>query len=223
MSRIVVKVGGNAARDRAARAVIEDLARSHEVVVVHGAGPQITQEMQRRGLAVEFVRGRRVTSAAALDTVRSSYIAVNRALCVALAPNAVGMFGDEIGLAARPVPELGLVGNPLPSRPPRVLEALAAGLVPVIAPLAAGPLNVNADEAASALAAGLAADRIVFLTDVPGLLRGGSILPAIAAPDADRLLQAGELEGGIVPKLEAALAAARLGVRAEIGETVVVA
>jgi acetylglutamate kinase len=77
-------------------------------------------------------------------------------------------------------------------------------------------LNVNADEAASALAIGLGAERIVFHSDVPGV-----ILPRISADDADELL--GELEGGIVPKLQAAAAAARLGVQAQIGATAVVA
>jgi acetylglutamate kinase len=104
-----------------------------------------------------------------------------------------------------------------------VLEALAAGLVPVVAPLAAGPLNVNADEAASALAIGLGAERILFLTDVPGLLLAGAVVSRIAADDADELLDGGTLQGGIQPKLRAAVAAARLGVQAEIGQTAVVA
>ncbi len=82
---------------------------------------------------------------------------------------------------------------------------------------------MNADEAASALAIGLAAERILFLTDVPGLLLAGSVVPAIEAGAAEGLLDAGELEGGIVPKLRAAVTAARLGVQAEIGETAVLA
>jgi acetylglutamate kinase len=121
------------------------------------------------------------------------------------------------------VSELGLVGNPLPCRPPAIEAALAEGLIPVVAPLACGPLNVNADEAASALAIGLGAEKILFLTDVPGLLLEGSVVPSIEAGAAQGLLDAGELEGGIVPKLQAAVTAAKLGVRAEIGETAVLA
>jgi acetylglutamate kinase len=136
---------------------------------------------------------------------------------------AAPMFGDEIGLAARQVSELGLVGNPLPCRPPAIEAALAEGLIPVVAPLASGPLNVNADEAASALAIGLGAEKILFLTDVPGLLLEGAVVPSIEAGAAQGLLDAGELEGGIVPKLQAAVTAAKLGVRAEIGETAVLA
>ena len=192
-----------------------------DVCVVHGAGLQITAEMERRGLPVEFVRGRRVTTAAALEVVREALAAVNRGLCAAIGPRAVGLMGDEIGLRARRIPELGLVGEPLASAPPTVLDALAAGLVPVVAPLAAGPLNVNADELAAALAAGLGAERLVFLTDVPGLLRGGTVVRRIPADEAEELLASGELDGGILPKLTAAVTAARLGVAASIGETAV--
>jgi acetylglutamate kinase len=220
MSRVVVKVGGAVAATLGGQ--IRDLAtQCCKVCVVHGAGPQISEEMRRRGLEVEFVRGRRVTTEAAIDVVRESFAVVNAALCEGIGPRAVPLFGDEIGLQARQVPELGLVGDPLPSRPEAVEAALAAGLIPVVAPLAEGPLNVNADEAASALAIGLGAEKLLFLTDVPGLILEGSVVPAIAAREADRLLDADELEGGIVPKLRAAVIAAKLGVKAEIGETAV--
>ena len=117
------------------------------------------------------------------------------------------LFGDEIGLEAVRVPELGHVGSPLPSSPPAIEDALAAGLVPVVAPLAVGPLNVNADEAAAALAVGLGADKLLFVTDVPGLLLGGAVASTIRVAEAERLLAAGELGGGIVPKLHAAVVA----------------
>jgi len=206
---IVVKVGGSVAG-------IAELGELENAVVVHGAGPQITAAMAQAGLSATFVRGRRVTDHAALEVVRETLLEVNRELCAQIGPRALGLAGDEIGLQATRVPELGHVGTPVPSRPQAILDALAAGRIPVVAPLAVGPLNVNADEAASALAIGLGAERIVFHTDVPGV-----ILPRITADDADVLL--GELEGGIVPKLQAAVSAARLGVQAEIGQTVVVA
>jgi acetylglutamate kinase len=220
VSVLVVKVGGAVAE--AAAEVVRDLvAQGNAVCVVHGAGPQISAEMERRGLVVEFVQGRRVTTEDGLDVVRDSMRAVNAEVCAALGPRAVGLSGDEIGLRAAPVPGLGLVGEPKPSRPAAVLAALEAGLVPVVSPLAAGPLNVNADEAAAALAVGLEADALLFVTDVPGLLVDGSVVPRIEADDAEDLLDGGTLEGGILPKLRAAVTAARLGVRAEIGETVV--
>ena len=172
MKLAVLKVGGASAAGAA------DAVRGlQHVCVVHGAGPQISAEMQRRGLPVEFVGGRRVTTATGLEVVRESFAAVNAELCAAI-PGAVGLMGDEIGLPATQVPELGLVGDPLPSAPQAVLDVLAVGCVPVVAPLAAGPLNVNADEMAAALAVGLGADRISFLTDVPGLEIGATAVTA---------------------------------------------
>jgi acetylglutamate kinase len=221
VSVVVVKIGGASAGGSATRVVEDLLSEGNEVVVVHGAGPQISAEMERRGLEVRFVNGRRYTSESALAVVRESLATVNAALCSAIGPRAVGLMGDDIGLAADRIPELGLVGDPKPSRPGPVLHALAAGRVPVVAPLAEGPLNVNADEAAVALAAGLGASRILFLTDVPGVLLDGDVMPTIAADEADRLLGDGTFQGGIVPKLTAATHAARLGIRAEIGTTAV--
>lgn len=221
MSRVVVKCGG-AVVSAAAESILALASTGAQVCVVHGAGPQISQEMRRFHVPIRFVSGRRVTSPAALMLVRRTLTAVNGELCAALGPSAVGVLGDEIGLAATHVPELGLVGDAVPSRPAAVTGALDAGLIPVVAPLAAGPLNVNADEAAAALAVGLEAERLLFVTDVPGLLLDGAVVPSIDAGDADVLLTGGALEGGIVPKLRAAVTAARLGVRAEIGETAVV-
>jgi len=222
VTRVVLKLGGRVAAAGAAQAL--ELARAgDEVVVVHGAGPQISAELRRLGIPVEFVNGRRVTSSAALAVVRESLIAVGAELSAALGPTALQLVGDEIGLRARPLPELGLVGEPLPCRPSAIEAALAARRIPVLAPIAIGPLNVNADAAASALAVGLQADRIVFVTDVPGVFVEGALAESLPASQADRLLAEGAFEGGIVPKLLAAVRAARLGVQAEIGVTEVLA
>lgn len=218
MSLLVLKVGGGAA-ESALGAVRELVFQEHEVVLVHGAGPQITAEMEQRGLEVEFVGGRRVTSPAALEVVRESLAEVNTRLCAAIGPLALPL-PDGV-LDATPVSGLGLVGDPVASAPAVVVKALAAGLIPVVAPLARGPLNVNGDEAAVALALGLGADRIVFVTDVPGVLVEGAVAERIAAADAERL--AGTFEGGIVPKLLAAARAARGGISAEIGATSITA
>ena len=221
MSRIVVKVGG-AVAEASGEAVLA-LAAEHEVCVVHGAGPQISLEMERAGINVEFVDGRRVTSPAALELVRASFQRVNTLLCEAIGERAVPLFGDQIGLQAEPVPELGLVGNALPSRPAAIVEALDAGKIPVVAPIAEGPLNVNADEAAAALAIGLSVDELLFLTDVDGLILDGSVVDEIGIDAATELLDGGTLQGGIIPKLGAAVTAARNGVAATIGRTAVTA
>ena len=217
-----MKLGGAVAAPAAGRA-LELFEDGNEVVVVHGAGPQISDELRRRGIPVEFVGGRRVTTREALEVVRESLLEVGAEVCAALGPAALPLAGDEIGLLAHPLPELGHVGEALPCRPAAIEHALHAGRIPVVAPLAVGPLNVNADEAASALAIGLGADRIVFVTDVPGVLLEGAVARQIEAVEADRLLAAGAFEGGIVPKLLAAVRAARLGVQAEIGATEVLA
>jgi acetylglutamate kinase len=220
--RLVVKVGGAVASESADR-ILGLREEGHEVVVVHGAGPQITQEMQRRGIPVQFVNGRRRTSRQALEVVRESLVAVNDELCAALGDVAVPVIGDTAGLYAVPVPPLGWVGDPLPCRPKPILAALADGKVPVVAPLAVGPLNVNADDASAALALGLGARRLVFLTDVPGLLVGDEVVDSIRAGEATRMLDAGAFDGGIVPKLRAAAIAAASGITAHIGATAVVA
>jgi acetylglutamate kinase len=211
----VLKVGG------------ASLGRIHigdePTVVVHGAGPQISQEMARRGLEPQFVNGRRVTTPEVLEIVRESFAAVNAAVCAAIGDRAVPFFGDEIGLAARQVPGLGLVGDPLPCAPAPIVGALAAGLIPVVAPLARGPLNVNADEMASALAVGIGATRITFVTDVPGVYLDGELMQTIDAARAETLCGDGVFEGGIVPKLLAAALAAKNGVLADIGVTAVAA
>ena len=210
MTRLIVKVGGAVAAESADR-ILGLREEGHEVVVVHGAGPQITDEMKLRGIPVEFVAGRRRTTRAALEVVRESMEAVNAELCAAL------------GELAVPVPPLGCVGDPLPCRPQQIVAALHAGLVPVVAPIAVGPLNVNADDAAAALALGLGAKRLVFLTDVAGLYVEGDLVDSIGAGRATQMLDDGAFEGGIIPKLRAAALAAGNGITAQIGSTAVVA
>ena len=212
----VLKLGGRVAADAVQTALAEVAG---DVVVVHGAGPQITAEMELRGIAPVFVRGRRVTTPEALELVVESLLAVNAEVCAAVGPRAVSLRGDEVGLRATVVEELGLVGDPEPSAPAAIREVLAAGRVPVVVPLAAGPLNVNADEAAAALAVGLGAERILFVSDVPGVLLDGAVATVLSADEAEAGLGVGVVEGGIVPKLMAAVSAARGGVKATIGAT----
>jgi acetylglutamate kinase len=221
VSIVVLKVGG-ASTGGVAAAVAALRAAGDAVCVVHGAGPQISEEMKRLGLEVRFVGGRRVTTPEGLEVVRESLAGVNAEVCAAIGPEALPLAGDEVGLLARHLPKLGLVGSPVPSAPPAVLEALAGGRVPVLSPLARGPLNVNADEAAAALAVGIGAERIQFMTDVPGVVQDGALVRSISAERAVTLVGEGRFDGGIVPKLLAAAIAARSGLVAEIGSTAVV-
>src|SRR5580765_1250023 len=190
-------------------------------VIVHGAGSHITSALVAAGIHSSFVGGRRVTSRSAMPLVREAFRRANAELCRQIGPRARGVLGDELGLEARRVPELGEVGMLLPVVPPALAELVACGELPVIAPLATGPLNVNADDAAAVLAVALCADRLVFVSDVGGVIVDGAVVPELSASDISGLN--GAIGGGMLPKLEAAVAAAREGVRAEVGATLVVA
>ena len=191
------------------------------VCVVHGAGARITEALARAGIVSTFAGGRRVTSEDAIPLVREAFRRENAELCLRIGRRACGLMGDELGLEADPLPGFGHVGLLRPFVPPTLLGVLAAGRVPVIAPLARGPLNVNADDAAAVLAVALGADRLVFVSDVPGVLVDGSVVPRLSLGEVAGLGDA--VNGGMLPKLQAAAAAAREGIRAEVGLTEVVA
>jgi len=216
----VVKCGG-----AALAAAPFELGRHVEpgsaALVIHGAGQRISAALEAAGLGSTFVGGRRVTKAEALPAIKAAFRAENEALCARIGPDAAGLLGDELGLEAERIPELGEAGMLQPHVPARLRELLEQGRVPVIAPLARGPLNVNADDAAAVLAVALPADRLVFVSDVPGVLVDGAVVPQLSGAEIGGLGAA--LSGGIVPKLQAALVAARAGVRVAVGETAVVA
>ncbi len=220
VTRTVVKCGGSAL---AARPFILEryVEPGGDVCVVHGAGTRITAALRLAGIDSRFLGGRRVTSSEALPVVREAFAAENRHLCLQIGSSAVGVMGDDLGLEADLLPGLGHVGVLRPVVPARLLELLAERKVPVIASIARGPLNVNADDAAAVLAIALRADRLVFVSDVAGVIIDGEVVAELSASDISGLN--GALSGGILPKLEAAVAAAREGVRAEIGRTLVVA
>jgi acetylglutamate kinase len=214
---LVVKLGGASAAG-AIPQVIALAERHPRVCVVHGGGPQITAAMTRRGLTPRFERGRRVTDAAALECVVEGLTAVSQDLCDAL--EAAGRSTSALlsgAVSARRDPLLGLVGTH-----PVLTDAGAAAIeqafrlesIPVVGPLAddhhhgEALLNVNADDVAAALAAGLGASELLFLSDVPGVLDAdGRLIPSIAASRPPATAQ-----GGMLPKLEACAAAVAAGV-----------
>jgi acetylglutamate kinase len=216
----VVKCGG-AALGSEPFVLERHVGPGERAVIVHGAGTHITDALASAGIASTFVGGRRVTSKQAIPLVREAFRRANAELCRQIGDRARGVLGDDLGLEARRLPELGEVGMLLPIVPPALAGLVSDGALPVIAPLARGPLNVNADDAAAVLAVALGADRLVFVSDVPGVLVDGEVLPRLAEDDIGTLN--GSLSGGIVPKLEAAVRAARAGVRVDVGATTVVA
>jgi acetylglutamate kinase len=233
---VVIKYGGNAMVDDKLKAafaqdmVFLKLAGLHPVVV-HGGGPQITAMLTRLGIAGEFKAGLRVTTPETMDVVRMVLTGqVSRelvALINAHGPYAVGISGEDAGLltAQRRTAtidgaevDLGLVGEVIAVNPDAVVDIVRAGRIPVVstvAPDADGLAhNVNADTAAAAIAVALEAEKLVMLTDVEGLYADwpnrDSLLNVIHADELARLLPG--LASGMIPKMEACLAAVRGGV-----------
>jgi acetylglutamate kinase len=220
MSLTVVKCGG-ALLAKEPFVLRAHVGEGEHAVVVHGAGVRITAALEQAGIATRFAGGRRVTTPDALPVIRAAFFAENRALCAQIGPRAVGLMGDDLGLVGERIDELGEAGRLLPLVPSWLWQLLTSDVVPVIAPLARGPLNVNADDAAAVLAVAMRADRLVFVTDVPGVLVDGRVVPQLSEGDIGSLDDV--LTGGIRPKLQAALLAAREGVRVDVGATAVTA
>jgi acetylglutamate kinase len=220
----VVKYGGAAMTDDdARRATAAALGRLRDggtrLVVVHGGGPAIAQALAASGVESRFVRGRRVTDWRAIGTVEAALTLLGKRLAQDIG-QAVGLTGRDAALLRAEVadPALGRVGR-MTEVDRSVLDGLAAaGLTPVLACLAVDadgqPLNVNADEVAAAVAGALTAP-VTFLTDVPGVLDDpddpASLLPRLTSQEARARLEDGRIGGGMIPKVESALAALERG------------
>ncbi len=231
---VVVKYGGNVLGDEAAslQSLAEDLVLLSHVgirpVVVHGGGPQIDELARRLGVPIERRDGLRVTDAAMLEVVRLGLLGVvNPSIVRALnrvggRTRSVGLSGLDGGLAtARQLDAaLGRVGEVTAIDPTVITAVLERAMIPVVASIAAGDdggeLNVNADHFAAALAGALGATKLVFLSNVPGILadptRGDSLISEVELAELDELLEAGVLGGGMVPKVHAAREALARGV-----------
>ena len=195
-----------------------------EVVVVHGGGNVISRWMQRQGIAPQFVGGLRVTDADSLEIVVAVLGGlINKELVSLLArlgARCVGLSGIDAGMLTCAIanPELGYVGEIRSVNAAPIRALLDAGYIPMIAPLgvhqfdgtenAGGPLNINGDTVAGELARELQAERLVFLTDVPGVMDGGGrVIPRLDRRRANTLLNSGVAGGGMIPKLQACLRA----------------
>jgi acetylglutamate kinase len=231
---VVVKYGGHAMTDREALSSFTgDIVLMHYVgmrpVIVHGGGPQISELMQRLDQKPQFVEGYRVTGAEELDVVRMVLQKTNKEIVSILNAHgnlAVGLSGEDanfIGAQRMAAPggaDLGFVGE-IDRVDPRVVESvLAAGFIPVIAPMGIGrdgqAFNINADHAAAAVASALHAAKLVFLTDVEGLYEDfgdeGSLLSRVTTADLARLLASGALSAGMIPKVRGCVEALSKGV-----------
>lgn len=239
---VVVKYGGHAMVDPELEASFaRDVCLLRyvgiRVLVVHGGGPQINDALTRLGIPSTFNAGLRVTDEATMDVVEMVLAGrVNSQIVGMLGAQggrAIGLSGrddslilaEKLGAVAQPgqgadAPkvDLGRVGR-ITRVKPQLLESLVSnGLIPVIAPIAIDaegkPLNINADTAAAEIAIALQAQKLVLMTDVAGVKDAeGRVLDFLDAPTAKRHIQSGVIKGGMIPKVECALAAIEQSVR----------
>ena len=236
---IVIKVGGSAMEDDdLVRDLVRDVVLLEVVgvnpVIVHGGGKFISAAMEEAGLVPEFVRGLRVTDEASIAIVEETLNRkVNPALSAAVdhhGGRAVSVRGQDVFLAERRPEQdedgnevdLGFVGTVCGVKPDLVELAIHGERVPVVSPLASDaaggklPLNVNADLAASALARQLRATKLVYLSDVLGVMRNpkdpGTLIDSLTAAQVDGLIAEGVIKGGMIPKVRSSVEALQAGV-----------
>ncbi len=236
---VVVKFGGSAMEDEArVDSVLADIAFMATVgmrcVVVHGGGKAITRGMAEQGIESRFVHGLRVTCEKSMRVVeRVIKGEVNPQIVRGLTRKGVkarSLHGDEIFRVTRKTAidpatgetlDWGFVGEPGEVDTGPIRSFLAEGVIPVITPLGIGPdhhvHNINADVAAAAVAKALTARKLVFLSDVPGLLRDpkdpATVIPTLRLGEVEWLVEEGVIAGGMLPKIASCVAALRAGVR----------
>lgn len=230
---VVIKFGGNAMVDPdLSRTFAEDVVLLRSVgmkpVVVHGGGPQIGELLARLGKESEFRDGLRVTDAETLDVARMVLVGkVGRDIVGAINVHgayAVGLSGEDGGLIRAEVrdPNLGFVGDIVEVRPNIIERLLSEEMIPVVSTIGSDEsgqaYNINADTVAGALAGALHAEKAVYLTDVPGLLRevddDGSIIAQSTIAELRALIADGTIAGGMIPKVEACIHAVESGAEA---------
>jgi acetylglutamate kinase len=238
---VVVKYGGHAMGDaELAKAFARDITLLETAgarpVVVHGGGPQIGRMLDQLGIKSEFRGGLRVTDKATVEVVEMVLAgSINKEIVMAInaeGGKAVGLSGKDGNMVfAEKVTrtekdpdshiereiDLGFVGEPKRVSRAVIDMVLGAGLIPVIAPVAPGDdgntYNVNADTFAGAIAGRLGAARLLFLTDVPGVLdKSGALIKQLTVKEARALIKDGTISGGMIPKVETCIDAIRQGV-----------
>ncbi len=234
---VVVKFGGSAMEDKGHYdSILADLAFMECVgmrpVVVHGGGKAISRQMKAEGIEAQFVRGLRVTCARTIAVVeRVMREDINPGIVRTLerwGARAQGVPGQNVLNVSRKTGQgpngealdWGYVGDPTEVTVAPLHALLARECIPVISPLGLGPdgkiYNINADEAAAAVAVALQAAKLVFLTDVPGLMRDPqdehSVLSTLHAGEVAQLIAQGVIDGGMLPKVESGVEALHAGV-----------
>tara|TARA_Y100000588_G_scaffold381566_2_gene467459 strand:+ start:6350 stop:7129 length:780 start_codon:yes stop_codon:yes gene_type:complete len=230
---VVIKIGGNALgpNDTTFEDCVELQKRGIPIVIVHGGGPTITQWLDKQGVETMFVEGRRVTSEESLEIVTAVLCGlVNKklvALINARGGRAVGISGVDATLVKADIRDsaLGLVGEVESVDSSLIQHLLDGGYIPVVSPVSSNArafeatLNVNADTVAAAVAGTLGAERLVFLTDVPGVLDEEGTPIGVLTPSQVRTLIGSEvISGGMIPKVEACIDALSYVGKAQIAD-----
>lgn len=226
----VLKIGGRVQSDPALPNAIADAVTRGRVLVVHGGGDEVSALQRRLGLTPKFHEGRRITTSDDLEIVQMALSgSANKRLVAAfvgLGVRAVGVSGEDDGFLlahATSRATLGEVGTPSRVDASLIEVLVNAGYVPVISPLArdeetGGTLNVNGDDAATAIAIAIGAEELVLVADVPGVMAHGVVIPEMDIEHATTLIDNGTARDGMAAKLQAARRAVELGVaRVRIG------
>ena len=225
----LIKIGGAELENGPILGTLVDalvpLLQQKPMVIVHGGGSDIARLQERLGLEPCFVDGLRVTDNACMDVAEMVLSgAVNKRLTARLVQRgvrAIGLSGVDGGLLrakklAHPKGDLGRVGEITAVDAACLQDLIAHGFTPVISPISLGddgcPFNVNADHAALAIASALRVPEMILLTNVPGVLNEGTLLPELSAQQAVQMIEAGTIFGGMIPKVQSALAAIDVGV-----------
>lgn len=230
----VLKVGGRPQSDPMLPSLIAESwdALHGAMVIVHGGGDEVSALQKKFGIVAQFVDGRRVTTAQDVELVRMALSGTaNKRLVSALVREgvrAVGVSGEDASLiAATPVEDgrMGHVGTPQRVNSSLLLHLIDGGYLPVVSPVSRnvghelGPaLNVNADDAAAAIAVAIEAEELLIVSDVPGVLVGGSAAGRLTLADAQALVADGRASGGMSAKLTAAATAVQGGVKVRIAD-----
>jgi len=238
---IVVKYGGHAMVDEQLKEdFARDITLLKFIginpVVVHGGGPQINRVLEQMGISSTFVKGMRLTDEPTMDVVEMVLGGkVNKSIVAQInhqGGRAVGLSGKDGGLIQakkltivfredeNKPPEIidpGLVGDVTAINPEIIHTLTSQGFIPIIAPVGAGPsgetFNINADLVASKVAAALSAGRLIFITDVDGLLDvSGKLVPSVDRVQAGQMIEDKSISGGMIPKIECALEALEQGI-----------
>jgi acetylglutamate kinase len=220
----VVKIGGHEVDDTGWLARLGAAAAAvDQLVVVHGGGKEVSELQRALGAEPEWRDGLRFTTPEALRAVQLTLSgSVNKRLVSALisaGADAIGISGEDGALVrARPLRAgaLGRTGEVVAVRALLLRTLISLGMVPVVSPVSrgedGGALNVNADDAAAAVAAALQATELLFVSNVAGVLRGGEPITEIGADEVEELVSSGVVTGGMEPKLRAAIRALEQGV-----------